>query len=80
MTREATRDDDLLIDYSDNKAENTPSVLLSLTPTYSKEDFYAMLQYRYLGSRQANQPRCGTSDCCHSASCIFLDFDLQIII
>jgi len=52
----APRADDRLIDYSDNKAENTPNLLVNLTPTYATDKFYALVQYRYTGERWANQP------------------------
>lgn len=53
--REDPREDDLLSDYTGNEAENTPNLLLNITPTYSTDKFYALLQYRYMGERQANQ-------------------------
>jgi len=53
---EAPREDDLLVDYSGNEVENVPNLLLTLTPTYSTDNFYALLQYRYMGDRWANQP------------------------
>ena len=58
--REAPREDDLLVDYTGNEAENTPNLLLNITPTYYNDKFYALLQYRYLGERQANQPNAYT--------------------
>lgn len=52
----APKADDKKINYDGNIAENNPNILLSLTPTYSTDKFYALLQYKYLGKRQANQP------------------------
>ncbi|MFD1470063.1 TonB-dependent receptor [Hymenobacter caeli] len=49
------RADDVVVDYSGNKAENNPSVIITLTPTYSVGKFYALVQWKYLGDRQANQ-------------------------
>ncbi|MFI8378338.1 TonB-dependent receptor [Leeuwenhoekiella sp. NPDC079379] len=54
--REAPREDDLLVDYSGNDAENNPNFIATLTPTYYTDKFYTLLQYKYLGKRQANQP------------------------
>lgn len=50
------RADDELIDYSGNESENNPNVIVTLTPTYYTDKFYTLLQYKYLGKRQANQP------------------------
>ncbi len=52
----APKADDKLVDYTGNFAENNPNLLVTLTPTYSTDKFYALLQYKYLGKRQANQP------------------------
>lgn len=54
--KEAPREDDELVDYSGNEAENNPNLIVTLTPTYYTDKFYALLQYKYLGKRQANQP------------------------
>lgn len=59
-TGEAPRGDDKLTDYTGNKAENTPNLLINLTPTYATDKFYALLQYRYMGERWANQPNAYT--------------------
>ncbi len=50
------RDDDVLVDFSGNEAENTPNVLLNLTPSYNADKYFVQFQFRYMGSRQANQP------------------------
>jgi len=52
----APREDDELVNYDGNKAENTPNLLLNITPTYATDKFYALVQYRYTGERWANQP------------------------
>lgn len=48
--------DDKVVDYSGNKAENNPSAIITLTPTFSKDRFYALVQWKYLGERPVNQP------------------------
>ncbi|MFY7888860.1 MAG: TonB-dependent receptor domain-containing protein, partial [Spirosomataceae bacterium] len=50
------RQDDKLVDYTGNTAENNPTVLFTITPTYSVGKFYALVQWKYMGERQANQP------------------------
>lgn len=54
--KQAPRADDELIDYSGNEAENNPNFIATITPTYYTNNFYTLLQYKYLGKRQANQP------------------------
>jgi iron complex outermembrane recepter protein len=44
------------VDYTGNTAENNPTVLFTITPTYSVGKFYALVQWKYMGDRQANQP------------------------
>ncbi|MBC8153427.1 MAG: TonB-dependent receptor, partial [Bacteroidetes bacterium] len=51
----ATKADDKLVDYTGNKAENNPSLIMTVTPTYSTDKFYALVQWKYLGSRPVNQ-------------------------
>jgi len=46
--------DDAIMNYSGNKAENTPNIILNITPTYETKDFYTFLTWSYLGARQAN--------------------------
>ena len=53
---DAVRTDDVLVDYTGNEAENTPNIMLNITPTLQLDKFYALLQFRYMGVRQANQP------------------------
>ncbi|HEX8506540.1 MAG TPA: TonB-dependent receptor, partial [Hymenobacter sp.] len=48
-------DDDRIVDYKGNRAENNPNLILTLTPTYSVDKFYALVQWSYLGDRPANQ-------------------------
>ncbi len=50
------RADDSFVDYSGNKADNTPQVILNITPTYAVGKFYAFLSYQYTGDRYANAP------------------------
>jgi iron complex outermembrane recepter protein len=51
-----SKDDDSFVDYSENYADNTPRVLLNLTPTYAAGKFYTFLTYQYTGDRYANAP------------------------
>lgn len=48
--------DDAVVDYTNNKGDLTPNVLLNITPTYSTDKFYAFLSYQYTGARWANAP------------------------
>ncbi|MCU7549731.1 TonB-dependent receptor [Chitinophagaceae bacterium LB-8] len=48
------KQDDVLADYSGNETDNNARVILGLTPTYSANNFYASLNWNYLGARQAN--------------------------
>jgi len=52
----SARADDTFVDYSGNKADNTPHVILNFSPTYSVGKFYAFLTYQYTGDRYANTP------------------------
>ena len=47
--------DDKLVDYTGNKAENNPSLIMTVTPTYSVGKFYSFVQWKYLGTRPVNQ-------------------------
>ena len=49
-------DDDTLLDYSGNEADNAANVILNINPIYNGEKFYASLNYSYMGDRQANVP------------------------
>ncbi|MDR7128330.1 outer membrane receptor protein involved in Fe transport [Algoriphagus sp. 4150] len=47
-------EDDTILSYSGNEADNAPRVMLNVTPTYTISRFYTFLTWSYLGSRQAN--------------------------
>lgn len=46
--------DDTKITYDGNELDNVAPVMLTLTPTYSTDKFYASLTYQYMGARWAN--------------------------
>jgi iron complex outermembrane recepter protein len=46
--------DDTKITYDGNKLDNVAPIMLTLTPTYSTEKYYASLAYQYMGKRWAN--------------------------
>lgn len=46
--------DDKLVNNNGNKAENVPTLMLNISPTYSFKKGYLMLTYRYMGAREAN--------------------------
>lgn len=48
--------DDAVVDYTNNRGDLTPNVLLNITPTYSTDKFYVYLSYQYTGARWANAP------------------------
>ncbi len=48
--------DDTFFDYSGNNADNIPNVMLSITPTYSTDKFFAFLAFNHTGDRWANAP------------------------
>ena len=45
-----------IIDYTGNRIENNPNLIITLTPTYTVGKFYGLVQWKYLGDRPANQP------------------------
>ena len=49
-------DDDTLLDYSGNEADNAANLIFNINPIYNGEKFYASLNYSYMGDRQANVP------------------------
>ena len=48
------RTDDIVVDYTGNKGELTPSTIFTIVPMYSTDKFYTMLTYNHVGSRYAN--------------------------
>lgn len=46
--------DDEKVTYDGNKLDNVAPLMLSITPTYSTDKFYASLAYQYMGKRWAN--------------------------
>jgi len=46
--------DDKVQDYSGNRADNVPNLMLNVTPTYTANKFFAFGNYRYMGNRAAN--------------------------
>ncbi len=50
------RSNNKIIDYTGNKIENNPNLIITLTPTYTVGKFYGLVQWKYLGDRPANQP------------------------
>ena len=46
--------DDKVQDYSGNRADNVPNLMLNVTPTYTVNKFFAFGNYRYMGNRAAN--------------------------
>ncbi|MFK7948857.1 MAG: TonB-dependent receptor [Saprospiraceae bacterium] len=53
-------DDDVIIDYSGNEADNSANAIFNINPIYNGEKFYASLNYSYMGERQANVPNAFT--------------------
>lgn len=49
-------DDDSIIDYSGNEADNSANVIFNLNPIYNGDKFYGSLNFSYMGERQANVP------------------------
>lgn len=56
VTGAAGPDDDRVVDYSGNKADNNPDVMLNLTPSYTINKFYSYIGWRFMGNRPANVP------------------------
>lgn len=48
--------DDSIIDYSGNEADNSANVIFNINPIYNGDKFYASLNYSYMGERLANVP------------------------
>ncbi|MFI8378339.1 TonB-dependent receptor domain-containing protein [Leeuwenhoekiella sp. NPDC079379] len=49
-------EDDTIIDFSGNEADNSANLIFNVNPIYNGEKFYASLNYSYMGDRQANVP------------------------
>lgn len=47
---------DVLLDFSGNETDNNAQLMFGLTPMYQKGRFNALLNYYYMGARQANVP------------------------
>ncbi|MEN8746725.1 MAG: TonB-dependent receptor domain-containing protein [Wenyingzhuangia sp.] len=48
--------DDVIIDYSGNEADNAANVIFNINPIYNSEKFFGSVNYSYMGERQANVP------------------------
>ncbi len=46
--------DDTKVTYDGNNLDNVAPVMLSITPTYNTDKFYASIAYQYMGARWAN--------------------------
>ncbi len=49
-------DDDVLRDFSGNRADNNPDIIINVSPNYNTDKFFAGLTWNYLGNRAANIP------------------------
>ncbi|MDB9823693.1 TonB-dependent receptor [Flavobacteriaceae bacterium] len=49
-------DDDAILDFSGNEADNAANAIFNINPIYNGEKFYASLNFSYMGDRQANVP------------------------
>ncbi|MDB2701474.1 TonB-dependent receptor [Flavobacteriaceae bacterium] len=49
-------DDDAIVDFSGNEADNAANLIFNVNPIYNGDKFYASLNYSYMGDRQANVP------------------------
>ncbi|HEX8330523.1 MAG TPA: TonB-dependent receptor [Hymenobacter sp.] len=47
-------DDDVRVDFSGNNTDNVAPLMLTITPTYSVDKFYASVTYQHMGARWAN--------------------------
>ncbi|GGD82698.1 hypothetical protein GCM10011514_53480 [Emticicia aquatilis] len=47
---------DVLLDFSGNETDNNAQLMFGLTPMYQKGKFNVLLNYYYMGARQANVP------------------------
>ncbi|MFK8163943.1 MAG: TonB-dependent receptor [Lewinella sp.] len=52
--------DDAIVDYSGNEADNAANIIFNINPIYNGEKFFASLNYSYMGDRQANVPNAFT--------------------
>lgn len=48
--------DDVLIDYSGNETDNNARAIFNINPTYNSKNFFAAINWSYMGARQANIP------------------------
>ncbi|QJD79984.1 TonB-dependent receptor [Spirosoma rhododendri] len=48
--------DDVLLDFSGNKTGGVPPVMYSLSPRYTTNKFFAILNFNYVSDRPANTP------------------------
>ncbi len=46
--------DDKIVDYSGNKTDNAPDIILRISPSYTAGKFYSSIDFSYMGARQAN--------------------------
>ncbi|WP_183561594.1 TonB-dependent receptor [Mucilaginibacter sp. SP1R1] len=46
--------DDAIMDYSGNRADNSPRLMLNVTPSYNVGKFFSFITWSYLGAREAN--------------------------
>lgn len=46
--------DDKIQDFSGNETDNNASVIIRISPTYTKGNFYSSLDFSYMGKRAAN--------------------------
>lgn len=46
--------DDQLVDYSGNRADNSANVILNVTPSYTAGKFFSFITWSYMGDREAN--------------------------
>ena len=49
-------EDDVIVDFSGNEADNAANLIFNINPIYNGDKFYASLNYSYMGDRQANVP------------------------
>ncbi|MDB2326342.1 TonB-dependent receptor, partial [Flavobacteriaceae bacterium] len=47
-------EDDVIVDFSGNEADNAANLIFNINPIYNGDKFYASLNYSYMGDRQAN--------------------------
>lgn len=49
-------EDDAIIDFSGNEADNNANIIFNINPIYNAEKFFGSLNFSYMGARQANVP------------------------